>query len=324
MERWSGKYAKVFFAWVAQRRTLREPVWVHENVIQFGSFQLLAMLGDLYVVVRVTINPHRQGWASHRERQYCIGVLKAWVYPLLVDAGVDPLTENLCDRVKAELDVEDTLRSLFQRSCAFSWTEYRVATPTEIHQQWMFLAGRKLVRDRTTARVDRQDDPWGDAETSVLSLLTPAERGRLALCSCSDTEAVDTNQNPARRKGFHSKNGVLHTLIANTGIVVSKRHNYVLHGKDLLQAMGFPISHSAVVASGGARCSFSHGVRSAKKRTNRSMRMQAGNAMHVSAIGAVHLFLALKFRELGRRPPVKKPRSKFAQAAFQLRQCGSA
>eukprot|EP00959_Pyramimonas_sp_CCMP1952_P106218 2220894-Pyramimonas_sp.AAC.1 len=51
--RMHGPRAKLFWAWIAQRRTLREKIWVQENVESFGGWELEEELGDLYVVVRM-------------------------------------------------------------------------------------------------------------------------------------------------------------------------------------------------------------------------------------------------------------------------------
>ena len=62
---------------------LREKVWVHENVVLFGEAEMVSILGDLYICVRVVLDCSRLGWAIDRNRQFIIGISKEWIYPLL-------------------------------------------------------------------------------------------------------------------------------------------------------------------------------------------------------------------------------------------------
>lgn len=81
--RFAGSKAKLFYLWCAQRRMLREKVWVHENVVLFGEAEMVSILGDLYICVRVVLDCSRLGWAIDRNRQFIIGISKEWIYPLL-------------------------------------------------------------------------------------------------------------------------------------------------------------------------------------------------------------------------------------------------
>jgi len=79
-----GPTATLFAVWIALRRSLREPVLLHENVPTFGSKALLELLGDLYIVLPVSpVCPSTMGWPIRRPRQIRLLVLKTWLYPLL-------------------------------------------------------------------------------------------------------------------------------------------------------------------------------------------------------------------------------------------------
>lgn len=81
-----GPTAKLFAVWIALRRSLREPVLLHENVPNFGQDTLLDLLGDLYIVLSVSpVCPSAMGWPIRRPRQISLLLLKTWLYPLLED-----------------------------------------------------------------------------------------------------------------------------------------------------------------------------------------------------------------------------------------------
>ena len=64
-----GEQATTFWVWCAQRRMLKEPLVIHENVLEFGVEELEKILGDIYVWVRIVVNPIDEGYASVRLRQ---------------------------------------------------------------------------------------------------------------------------------------------------------------------------------------------------------------------------------------------------------------
>ena len=52
-----------------------------------GLQLLLDLLGDLYWVTRILIDPHQLGWAARRPRQILVLFLKSWIFPILEQHG---------------------------------------------------------------------------------------------------------------------------------------------------------------------------------------------------------------------------------------------
>ena len=75
-EKMKGKSNRVYYVWARQRREVQEPIFVLENVGQFGEEETQRCLGDLYVIERVMVNCNEQGFCSVRYRQYLVGVLR--------------------------------------------------------------------------------------------------------------------------------------------------------------------------------------------------------------------------------------------------------
>ena len=94
----------------------------------------------------------------------------------------------------------------------------------------------------------------------------------------------------------------LHTLVRNDGLIMSLRRGRWLTATELLTSLGLPISLEAQAWAAGAQCQFSRGFGpKPSTRTCRTMAGQAGNAMHVNSIGAVHAIIILKLAGLGRQ-----------------------
>ena len=45
-------------------------------MLHFGIATLVSELGDLYIIVRIVIDPVVLGWATRRRRQFCVGMLR--------------------------------------------------------------------------------------------------------------------------------------------------------------------------------------------------------------------------------------------------------
>ena len=69
-----GKMHKLYYLWIAWRRRLQEPAFIHENVCGLGDGEVQALLSDSYVIMILRQDPSEEGWASTRSRQYISGV----------------------------------------------------------------------------------------------------------------------------------------------------------------------------------------------------------------------------------------------------------
>ena len=84
------------------------------------------------------------------------------------------------------------------------------------------------------------------------------------------------------------------TLFHGMGIIMPKQHNRWITASELLVSLGLPITKELQKATGGALCQFSDGhPKQSALRTCRTVRMHAGNSMHLNSIGAVHLAILL-------------------------------
>ena len=107
----NGPRMVYFFVWIAQRRLLKEPYVLHENVEQFPPQFLVDLLGDLYLLPpkgSVVFAGHDLGNAYVRKRWWTFLILKTELVwhpaPCVVPAWQDFLF-------------------LYKRDCAFQWTD---------------------------------------------------------------------------------------------------------------------------------------------------------------------------------------------------------
>ena len=123
------------------------------------------------------------------------------------------------------------------------------------------------------------------------------------------------------RHGQH----VFMTVIAGSGYLVrmdTMRLNphltRLVTAADILAMSGFPVTPDQVQAA-GCECMFSKTKTAPKTRTARSMKKQAGDAMHFTHVGSVFLFVLIKFHHLGGRSTgVKRVTPALASAADTL------
>ena len=99
--------------------------------------------------------------------------------------------------------------------------------------------------------------------------------------------------------------GALHTIIRNNGLIwIPAPWNRWMCPSEIMTSMGFPISDEAVKAASGVTCQFSRATSTSiahPLRTRRSVTNQAGNAMHVNAIGCVIACATILEPNLGTR-----------------------
>ena len=71
-----GQSNTVFYVWCRQRIDWKEPVWVLENVEEFGVDEVARCLGRFYEIESLTLSPVEVGWALKRKRIFIVGNLR--------------------------------------------------------------------------------------------------------------------------------------------------------------------------------------------------------------------------------------------------------
>ena len=197
-------------------------------------------------------------------------------------------------RIQHEINIENLVRFLCARNCDTTWRDFFHASDADIAAEVAWAAQRPQSGARRL-------EPG--AAPTPRSALTPTEEERLSIYQASWPGCCyDLGQNPLWRK-MCSDATYLHTLVKGAGLAFSVAHDRFLLAKELMEAMGFPCSPAAVIASGVAS-PFAEGAPCPPTRTRASMVSQAGNAMHVVVIGAFELAVLLKFASLGSRVAV--------------------
>jgi hypothetical protein len=155
----SGCKAKYFFIWIALCRALLFTVIVHENVPGFGLADMVDLLGDLYVIIRIELCPSTLGWASCRPRQACICLLRAWIFPVMKDGCSSD--QRMSDAVVVNaMDFQNALLNIFGRVCQFTFADYFVATAAERSADKRWARARPLVRRRRLGIRHAQDSRY--------------------------------------------------------------------------------------------------------------------------------------------------------------------
>ena len=138
--RFAGRTAKVFYVWIAMCRTLKFKIILHENVDRMGDAELKELVGDLYIIIRIVVDPPEQGWPTHRKQQICVLILREWI--VVYARG---LTDN---EIVTKPDIDQTYHCLFRRVCNITWHDYMVASTEEIREDVQWAMNRNKVRDK--------------------------------------------------------------------------------------------------------------------------------------------------------------------------------
>ena len=126
----AGEHSWILFLFCKQRRDLREPVWIHENVPSQGDTVLRQELGDIYRIERVVVDCQNLGWSSRRLRQFVIGTC----HDMIPTISCMPLGNLLGD--------------IFERSSTYGVLAYCVSTDEEVEESRIWAASRKEVARR--------------------------------------------------------------------------------------------------------------------------------------------------------------------------------
>ena len=276
----------VFYTWAAMILLLLPMLVIHENVPEFGTADLEQALGSAYVIVaRVLLCPSDLGWAIRRPRQFCLLARRTLV------KIPRALTQDYVDRLAVWL---------LYRKRSYGWTEHfwMESSDPELLLEEAWALGRKAVKHRR-AMIASGVDAHCDDMLSWASLLTPRERERVEHYKfILPGEVADLHQE-ADQKAIVSKNGELGTVVKSVGLMWSGIMGRWLARKELLAAMGFPITLEHVTANSGVASSFSIGCTPPVTRSHHSQGEACGNAFHMNAIGGTMLLALVIFPELG-------------------------
>jgi len=307
----NGSQSKYFYLWCAMRRQLREPLVVHENVPRFGIAELDDVLGDLYIIIRIPLCPTQLGWRGRRPRQFCVMILKAWVYSASAGTNIPP-PPRTSSMVVEHLALEECIRHIFFRTARFDYVEYMNAGEAAVVADRAWAASRKSViaRHAQTAEAVRANAEFAsDDALGFFAALTLVERHRAVDFESRFGAHVAFDLSKSDKLPLKASNDNLPTLLKSVGLlfVTDAPYDFPSLGsgqgrwfipQELLTSMGFPISrqHQQVT---GVSCQFSEGHRAPPSRTHRSVSNQAGNAIHINAIGAVQMVCLLQLGGLG-------------------------
>jgi len=134
-----GKDAWVLMVYCRQRRDLKEPQWIAENVTEQGDAEMRRNLGDMYDMELLIVCPSRLGWSTRRRRQFICGKLKGLNVKFVHEI---PWLDQGCK------DAEDVLHYLFDRNCTYTPAAYCVATEEELAASWQWAFGRRETAAR--------------------------------------------------------------------------------------------------------------------------------------------------------------------------------
>jgi hypothetical protein len=155
--KYDGPQAKFFYIWIALCRALLHRLIFHENVVGFGKEELCALLGDLYLVVRVELFVDEFGWPVTRARQICWMLLKLWVNPVLLNSGLSE-TDVVDDSIVEQfLNLKASFTFLFHRRYSYNLVGFGCASQAQIDKDLHAKQSRPSVLLRA-ASIDQYGD----------------------------------------------------------------------------------------------------------------------------------------------------------------------
>ena len=224
-----GSKNKLWYAWVRHRRVLMEPVWLHENVVQFGLDHLNNDLGDLYFVFRIVVCSLALGWPSRRKRQFAVGILKTMFSTIARAPSVSPYDfEHL----------ESFVRDIFRRRFRYTLLQYCQATNEDIADEVGWARGRAL----SVARVGNVTVTDVDGAEGALII---KEHERLLHNLALGLRVFDVGQTPPDDEDSAPPSAcageILPTICHHGGLLWVASLNRWMTASEMLIGMGFPI-----------------------------------------------------------------------------------
>ena len=110
--------------------------------------ELIRCLGDLYIWMRCVTHPGTMGWASCRWRQFCVGIRRTWVRPVLMASGhVSSSDDDLImdAKLKELFRLQASVDALGTRTCRFTYEAYFIANAEELDAEYQWAIARPTV-----------------------------------------------------------------------------------------------------------------------------------------------------------------------------------
>ena len=202
MQGFMGKTATHFFAWLAQRLRIQEPIIIQENVAGFITDVLQQAAGHLYDVQCVLLDPYQLGWPIGRVRKYTIMKHK-------IKAGYmrQPLSifTHMFMRPPAPTCVDNMP----------AWDMFLIAGPRELEEELLWASQRPQSTWQDSD--DTSLDPL--AARSFHQVLTSTEQTFLTKYQAkAPSQVFQLNQNPDVMATV-SETGRMFTIIKNAGLL---------------------------------------------------------------------------------------------------------
>ena len=208
----AGKTSAALIAWIGQRLRIQEAFIIQENVPSFPTDILQKVLGQVYFIDVVVLDPHAFGWPIARKRKFTL--LR---HRLKTGAVTQPLN-MFCELFLREPPVQFA-------DGRPAWEVFLVATPHELMEELLWAAGRPQA---SCGRDSQRDgdveagpalDPLCDrSDGSFWKVLTPAEQDFLQQYKATTPgQMYQLNQSP--KVAHPSDDAKMCTLIKNAGIM---------------------------------------------------------------------------------------------------------
>ena len=270
----AGPDAMATMAWIGQRYTLEEPIWINENVAAFDWFLMCNILCEKYIMVSCILKSE-QVWVQRRHRRITVGVNKKLI------------------KVQAPWDIFPK----FKRSLQVTWLALLRADKSELDQELQWSRSRpSSLHGKDFDQVVAGDSDCSGNPTLVKRMSELRERSAF-VASLSIWELknlsryLDVLQDPeevpfdlgqdALVWPYCGTRQVLPTIIRNVHMLFTVRLWRWFMPTELLRAQAFHLDPES--KQHHERSSFD--VPRAFKRQRACVARQAGNSMNVVQIG---------------------------------------
>ena len=306
----AGPTSQHFAAWAALRLLLEDLVIIHENVPSFSAEVLKDIFGAKYVIETIILDPQQLGWPVVRKRRYTVlwsrlgfsqpasvcsservvtlrFALLVVISSVIVVQRVDP-TSFSCKRNSRHRQLINGVHAslnhvihLFYRLCLLTWHSFLVASEHEVREDLAWARRRPgsmgctcdVSFDKNTCDLSEKEFRLGLTRTEVKALDDYIEQ-HPGLCYC-------VGQNPEKRLMISSTTH-WQTLIKNVHILWCHPQQRWATPNEILQAQGFRTYDEKLFV-----CSFQR----QRTRQRSAVAGQAGNAMHVNAVGVIATYV---------------------------------
>ena len=273
----SGKTAKVFLSWLAERKTVAdsEAFFLVENVPQFSAYidKFATLLPD-HSIQTVQLSPHLFGFPNTRNRIFVLFLNTKQGYRLR-----KPFCETSFQR--------------FQRSVVLDGDALFMAPVEEVklHQ----AARSRAQSDRSTVAANAAEASMGVGSRMRLEGHVQAEAERMMAAKRKHDDHEVSGDKPrivnlTQTSQFSTPSQLMPALLTRCEMF-SFRHRRSLIPYEHLVTMGMPMYPELQGTGAGSLAQVLHNLRQADELTDIALLKLAGNAMHQTPIGVVLGFI---------------------------------